>query len=637
MSVLEICHRIIEQFKRIISHIYKPDFTNEYKKNSSLPTFPSNSLDLNNIRNNGQLLQEWKDLENKISSKQFNFLGVKWPHNIKNDIWHFDPISKRQWPSSSYCFRINYRNNKDYGDVKYVWELNRLQYLQPLATLAATENDENLSKFCIKEIDNWIDSNPPYNGINWASGIELACRIVSILVVISLIDPDLISTQQRKKIISTLAYHGYWLMRYPSRYSSANNHLIAEAAALYILGKLAPTLPNAEAWNKYGKSILIEEISKQIYEDGVGAEQSPTYTAFTVEWLLLCGTIGEALEDQFPAQFWSRIEKSGEFIKWITDKHGNQPRIGDDDEGQVLFSSISSKFYVTSILSCIANVTKRQDLSPPIQFAHLRELFFAPPKYKHTPQNGTKCFKQGGYTVAKTYVKNNEFLFAIDHGPLGYLSIAAHGHADALSIWLHINGIPVLVDAGTYLYHSGGNWRNHMRGTMAHNTLSIENQDSSKISSAFNWKTKANCYLRKYEHDENHLTLCAEHDGFKQKYKVNHRRTIEKYPDGSFKVKDSLHGSKNRFPVTIGFLLNPELSIFMQNQSWIVSRDNKPILSIENQTDLFQSSVKQGEIEPMQGWYSESFGHKKDAPRLVFDGILQTEQESVILFRPVLI
>ena len=39
-----------------------------------------------------------------------------------------------------------------------------------------------------------------------------------------------------------------------------------------------------------------------------------------------------------------------------------------------------------------------------------------------------------------------------DAGPLGYLGIAAHGHADALSVLLSVAGQPVLVDPGTYSY-----------------------------------------------------------------------------------------------------------------------------------------------------------------------------------------
>ena len=54
-------------------------------------------------------------------------------------------------------------------------------------------------------------------------------------------------------------------------------------------------------------------------------------------------------------------------------------------------------------------------------------------------------------------------VLTFDHGPVGYLSIAAHGHADTLAVWLSIGDQPVFVDAGTYLYHSSRALRDAFR------------------------------------------------------------------------------------------------------------------------------------------------------------------------------
>ncbi len=634
MSFLEILHRFKEQWKRIVSRSYIPNLIYDFDKNLSLPKLPGIGDGLNNFQNNDKLVQEWRDLAKSTINKHFQFLGIDWPDISTSSIWHLDPISKKQWPYNTYCFQINYRNTKEFGDVKYVWELNRLQYLQPLAALSVLDKNEQLAKFCLSEIEDWIDNNSPTKGINWASGIELACRVVSILIVISLVDDSLFTSQQKNKIHMSLAFHGYWLMRFPSRYSSANNHLIAEASALYLLGKLAPYMLSADKWRAYGKKTLIKEVSKQIYEDGVGAEQSPTYTAFTLEWLLLCGIVGKQLDDDFPHQYWHRIEKAGEFIRWLTDKRGNQPRIGDDDEGKVIYSQISNELYVTSILSCIASSAQRKDLSPPVYVPHLREAVFGKTNYVFKPLQGVKCFKQGGYTISRTHVNDTEYLLVIDHGPLGYLSIAAHGHADALAIWLHINGFPILVDAGTYLYHSGGHWRDYMRSTLAHNTLSIDGKDSSQISGTFNWGTKANSILLKYDSETEYLNLIAEHDGYEKKFNARHRRQVQQHSNGNFIVKDSLHGVANELPVEIGFLIHPELKIVKQNNVWIIFQGNKSILKVESPTDYLKSSIKQGQQQPIQGWYSEEFNHIVTAPRLVFEGTLKNSTESIIHFKP---
>ena len=635
MSSAEIRHRSIEQFKRYASRLYVPKSIESFDNSAPLPTLPGIIDELSNFKNNEQLIKKWRDLAKLVTTKRLQFLNVQWPHEKTGNIWHLDPITKKQWPANVYCFQVNYRNTKKYGDAKYVWELNRLQYLQPLAALAALEKDDSLSKYCINEIESWIDNNPPFKGINWASGIELACRIVSILVVISLISNTLITPQQKNKFHKTLAFHGYWLMRYPSCFSSANNHLITEAGALYLLSKLAPYLPEADKWNMYAKETLLEEAGNQIHTDGVGVEQSPSYSAFTLEWLLLCGVIGKRLDDEFPSQYWQRIEKAGVFLRWITDTKGNQPNIGDNDEGRVFYSELLDELYSTSILACIASLTNRHDLAPPTYIPHLRNLFFGVSQTNLEKTPGIKCFDKGGYSISRIYINDIELLLAVDHGPLGYLSIAAHGHADSLAIWFHINGLPVIVDAGTYLYHSGGNWRDHMRSTPAHNTLSINGTSSSKSSSAFNWSTKAKCKLLEFSNNANYFSVCAEHDGYNQNFGVRHRRRVQQYENGSFIVEDTLHGSPNELPVEIGFLFHPTLTIQKQNNLWTVAHNNKLILEIEEQTNYLPGTIKQGKHQPLQGWYSETFGQITPAPRLTFEGKLKTGEASKILFKPI--
>ena len=83
----------------------------------------------------------------------------------------------------------------------------------------------------------------------------------------------------------------------------------------------------------------------------------------------------------------------------------------------------------------------------------------------------------------------------MDHGPLGYLSIAAHGNADANALSAWIGDRPLFTDPGTYLYHSGGIWRDWFRGTPSHSTLNIAGADQSVISGPFNWSHKARAHL----------------------------------------------------------------------------------------------------------------------------------------------
>src|ERR1051326_8451659 len=65
-----------------------------------------------------------------------------------------------------------------------------------------------------------------------------------------------------------------------------------------------------------------------------------------------------------------------------------------------------------------------------------------------TAADGVHRFPDGGWTVWR----EAGLLVTFDHGPLGLGALAAHGHADALSvtIWRGTDGIAV--DPGTFAY-----------------------------------------------------------------------------------------------------------------------------------------------------------------------------------------
>ena len=74
-----------------------------------------------------------------------------------------------------------------------------------------------------------------------------------------------------------------------------------------------------------------------------------------------------------------------------------------------------------------------------------------------------------------------------DHGPHGYLAIAGHAHADALSIEVRHAGVDLLVDPGTYCYLTDPVARRYFRSTVAHNTLEIGGTDSATYGGSFLW------------------------------------------------------------------------------------------------------------------------------------------------------
>ena len=83
-----------------------------------------------------------------------------------------------------------------------------------------------------------------------------------------------------------------------------------------------------------------------------------------------------------------------------------------------------------------------------------------------------------------------------DHGPHGYLSIAAHAHADALAIEFRVGGVDVLADPGTYCYAAEPSWRAWFRCTLAHNTLEVGGVDQSVAAGPHLWTRQARSELK---------------------------------------------------------------------------------------------------------------------------------------------
>jgi hypothetical protein len=278
---------------------------------------------------------------------RFTFLGEDWPliasgsdepFRISPAFWFYDPITGQSWPdAAASSFDVNVRaTGTDIGDVKYVWEPNRLQMLHPLAAVIAGTQEQRPRQVAFAIIASWTAANPPYRGVNWKSGIELALRLVSLTLLVAAAGPASLSREQRVTIRAIVFAHARYLAAFPSLYSSANNHRIAEGLGLFLAGALLPDLREARAWRDEGRHIVETEAMRQILSDGVGAEQSPTYQAFSMEMLALAAQLANDLQMPLDGKVIERLARGAEYLSWLSDQNGFVPAIGDDDEGRVI-------------------------------------------------------------------------------------------------------------------------------------------------------------------------------------------------------------------------------------------------------------------------------------------------------------
>ena len=155
------------------------------------------------------------------------------------------------------------------------------------------------------------------------------------------------------------------------------------------------------------------------------------------------------------------------------------------------------------------------------------------------PATRRELFPDAGLARVRTHDGSVGLL--MDFGPLGLGSTAAHGHADALSLWLSIDDEYFLVDAGTYAYHSHPEWRTFFRSTAAHNTACLDGFNQSEMAGRFLWSSKANARLLRFEDNSGQVTIEGEHDGYLHlPDPVSHRRNVSfDRTTGNISIEDS--------------------------------------------------------------------------------------------------
>jgi Heparinase II/III-like protein len=130
----------------------------------------------------------------------------------------------------------------------------------------------------------------------------------------------------------------------------------------------------------------------------------------------------------------------------------------------------------------------------------------------------------------------------VDAGPQG-VGRSGHGHADALSVRLTIDGHRYLVDPGTCVYISDNEDRNLFRGTGGHNTLRVDACDQAVPAGPFAWTDIPKVKTERWVSGDSFDFLVASHDGYSRfADPVLHRRFVFRGEDGLWFIRDVAEG-----------------------------------------------------------------------------------------------
>lgn len=447
-------------------------------------------------------------LAENLLEGEISLAGGIWRWQDSPDIWHLAPDTGRSWPRRFFS-TIHYREGNPVGDVRIAWEPSRLQHLVDLALVAhngTKEQSASARRMVSRQLASWVRTNPPFAGVHYVSAMECALRLIAVCHALDLLRGELDDDTSWRGLLAIVDSHLPLIEGRLSLYSSAGNHTMAEAAALVYAGLLFPEIKKAEHRLSLGLGVLDSVCRDQVLPDGGGAEQAITYHLFNVQLLALVQALLEHYKQRVPCDIRTAVDRGSRFLGATKLAAGIMLPIGDSDSGFALSRHL------------------RLGLSNDV------------------PLGETITFEDSGYTIARVSTEPRvELVF--DHGPLGMAPAFGHGHADALSLLMTVDGEQVLADTGTYTYTGDQAWRRYFRGTSAHNTVTVDSRDQANQDGCFMWSEP---YLTRLIASEisqlQYGRLIADHDGYRE-IGVRHTRGVAWLQDEWILVWDCLSGS----------------------------------------------------------------------------------------------
>jgi hypothetical protein len=474
--------------------------------------------------------------------------------------------------------------------------------------------------------------------VHWTSSLEHAIRLVNWSFAWHLLGGDGAAVFRgadgeafKQRWLTSIYQHCQFIAGHFSRYSSANNHLLGELMGLFVAAITWPFWKRSARWKNSARRDLEREMLRQNAEDGVNREQANWYHHEVADMMLVSGLIARANGCDFSTAYWQRLRGMLQYLASIMDAGGQVPNFGDADDaiiarldpsnsvdvyrsllaaGAVLFDCAEFKFKAGAIddktrwLLGDAAAGKHQSIDMSRVSLPMRRDF---------PQSGY-------YVLGDRFETQREVRLVADAGPLGYLSIAAHGHADALSFTLSAAGRELLIDPGTYAYHTQKLWRDYFRGTSAHNTVRVDRVDQSVSGGNFLWIKHAQSQVIAVERTPLIERWVASHDGYSRlKHPVMHRREILFEKEHSrLQVTDELLGSGDH-EVEIFWHFSEHCSVVAEGRALHATHGNV-VLSM-TAPDGLRCDVHRGVEKPQPaGWISRSFDSRLPATTVVMTG-----------------
>jgi hypothetical protein len=433
------------------------------------------------------------------------------------DVWRRDPLRSKPWPRRPHAqIRLDVPDRP--GDVRVVWEPARFQHALLLARAYRTTHEHAYVEAFLRHADSFEHANPPYRGVHWSVGMEVAIRATNwIFACEQFRGAPALDEIWRLRLTRSLLIHGAFIEHHLERHplGFTTNHTIADYAGLAVLGRFFAGTDCGTRWMDMAAEGLRACLQDQVLIGGAHAEGSLPYERFVLE---ACVTSATCLGKE-------RTDRLRRPVRWMAAHLGELrlaqeiPFVGDgDDSFFPPFGDLPDPecrpLDPEPVLRAVARWLDEATGDGPVQLRAATVLPASDDAARLAPTEASFWQHRGGGGVRFRMGPFDGVLIARGRGE-GWLP--THAHNDLLSLILEVRGQPLLIDPGTGGYASDRALRHLLRSTAAHSTVQLDDLEQSAIRERATFEGPLVVAGGIDRFKEQPLRVCAWHGGFDER------------------------------------------------------------------------------------------------------------------------
>jgi hypothetical protein len=533
--------------------------------------------------------------------------------------WHRDFKSGYCWPQRFYR-DVEVTRLDDESDAKVPWELSRSHHLLTLARAACVFEDERYAAELERQLESWLDANPPGVGINWATPMEVGIRAVNLVWAVATLEARRpLEPSLRERLIESLRRHGQHIeSNLEGTPYLRSNHYLGDILGLLVLGSVLSGEPSAARWSGFARREFEGEIVKQVYADGASFEASLSYHGLVLEMLLIASYVASWAEKPFSNRFHEQLNRMVDLSRSVRHPNGRIPLFGDGDSGRILpegFARPPTHDNLLWLAAALIGETKPLDgpVHPEVGWTLGIDTWRRAAELPEAPPPRPAAFPVGGIFV----LRSDRTHVVVRCGDVGQNGSGGHSHNDVLSYELSIDGVPLIIDSGTYAYTFDVAARNEFRSTRAHNTICIDGAEIHPIDPArvFELRRFARPTVEALKLADDPMELVGSHDGYRRLRPacVHRRRFSLGVESGELTIRDELNGEGTH-----------DVQSFLHFAPGTVVR---PVGEASFDAALGKARARitlsgdhVGKLALEDAWISDRYGERERAPVLVASG-----------------